>query len=326
MKSFKAMILAAGLATRLRPLTLSRPKVLVPIQNRPLLLWLVEYLYSAGAEEVIVNAYHLSEQLVDYVEREDFPIPVSVRVEKTLLGTGGGIRNVADFWDERSFVVINGDILSSIDLREVVNNHDRSGSAVTLVLKNEPRFNRVQVADDGSILSFSGRFEEGLAFTGIHVLNPEVLAVIPPGIPTSIIDSYLQLISTGEKVMAHVVEEQYWRELGSLEGYLQLHQELFQMERAPFQRLQVGGKAVVHESTRLGTGTRFAGMVCIGADCQLEREVRIQGSVIWNQVQVRAGCSIRGSIIGDGVAVTESLVGEVVGTEGRVQLTGDRGD
>ena len=319
------MILAAGLATRLRPLTLSRPKILVPIQNRPLLLWLVEYLCSAGAEEVIVNAYHLSEQLVDYVEREDFPIPVSVRVEETLLGTGGGISNVADFWDERSFVVINGDILTSIDLREIVSNHERSGAAVTLVLKDEPRFNRVQVADDGSIHSFSGGPKKGLAFTGIQIIDPKVLAAIPPDIPTSVIDCYLQLISTGEKVMAHVVEEQYWRELGSLEGYLQVHQELFQMESAPFQRIQGDGKPVVHESARLGPGTRFAGMVCVGADCQLEREVLIQGSVIWNQVQVRAGCSIRGSIIGDGVEVAESLEGEVVGTEGRVKLAASKG-
>ncbi|NIQ87975.1 MAG: NTP transferase domain-containing protein, partial [Deltaproteobacteria bacterium] len=138
MKSFKAMILAAGLATRLRPLTLSRPKVLVPVQNRPLLDWLVAYLGAGGAEEVIVNTYHLSEKLIEYVESADFPIPVNLRVEKTLLGTGGGIRNVMDFWDHRPFVVINGDILSAIDLQGVLRSHEDSGASVTLVLKDEP--------------------------------------------------------------------------------------------------------------------------------------------------------------------------------------------
>lgn len=314
------MILAAGLATRLRPLTLRRPKILVPIQNRPLLHWLVEYLCSAGAEEVIVNAYHLREKIVDYVERTNFPIPVRVRVEEILLGTGGGIRNVADFWDERSFVVINGDILSSINLKEVLSNHERSGATVTLVLKDEPRFNGVQVARDGRILSFRGGPEKQLAFTGIHLLKPEVLATIPSDIPISIIDCYLQLISAGEKVMAHVIKDQYWRELGSLEGYLQVHQELFQLEKAPFPGLQVGGKPVVHESARLRSGTRFDGMVCIGEECELDNDVVIQGSVIWNQVQVRAGCSIRESIIGDGVVVTESLEGVVIGVEGRDEL------
>jgi len=315
------MILAAGLATRLRPLTLSRPKVLVPVQNRPLLDWLVAYLCSGGAEEVIVNTYHLSEKLIDYVERSDFPIPVHLRVEKTLLGTGGGIRNVTDFWDQRPLVVINGDILSAIDLQGVLCSHEDSGATVTLVLKDEPLFNGVKVASDGRILGFSGDSEQQLAFTGIHVLERRVLAGIPAGTPSSIIDCYLQLIARGEKVMAHVVEDEFWRELGSLNGYLQMHEELFRMARAPVPGLQVDGKAVVHESARLGSGVHFDGMVCIGAECDLEHGVGIQGSVIWEQVTIGSGCSIRDSIIGDGVVVTESLEGVVVGTEGKEALS-----
>jgi len=319
------MILAAGLATRLRPLTNSRPKVLIPIQNRPLLHWLVEYLRGAGAEEVIINGHHLSDKLVDSVQRANFPIPVHVQKEKVLLGTGGGIRNVADFWDERPFMVLNGDILSSIDLREVFIRHESSGATATLVLKDEPRFNRVQVAKDGRILSFSGGPEKHLAFTGIQVLNPEVLAMIPADIPMSIIDCYLQLISKGKKVMAHVVKGQYWRELGSLEGYLQVHQELFQLKETPFQGLQVDEKQIVHDSAILGSHTRLDGMVCIGQECELESEVAIQGSIIWDQVKVKTGCSIQRSIIGDGAVVTESLEGVAVGKEGRVKLTGGSG-
>jgi mannose-1-phosphate guanylyltransferase len=325
MKSFKAMILAAGLATRLRPLTGDRPKVLIPIQNRPLLHWLVEYLCSAGAEEVMVNGYHLSEKLVESVQGANFPIPVHVQMERVLLGTGGGIRNVTDFWDERPFVVINGDILSSVDLREVFLQHENSAATVTLVLKDEPRFNGVRVADDGRILSFTGGPEKHLTFTGIHVLNPEVLAIIPADIPISIIDCYLQLISKGKKVMAHVAGGQYWRELGSLEGYLQVHQELFQLRKAPLQGLQVGGKQVVHQSARLGFNCRLDGMVCIGRKCELDSDVEIQESIIWDQVRVKTGCSIRRSIIGDGVVVTESLEGVVVGTEGRVKLAAGSG-
>jgi len=321
MKSFKAMILAAGLATRLRPLTHSRPKVLIPIQNRPLLYWLVDFLWSAGAEEVIVNGYHLSDKLVDLVERSYFPIPVNVRLEKVLLGTGGGIGNVADFWDERPFVVINGDILTSIDLREVFLKHESSGAMATLVVKDEPLFNRVQVAEDGRILSFAGGPENHLAFTGIQVLSPEILGVIPADIPMSIIDCYLQLISRGEKVMAHVAKEKYWRELGSLEGYLQVHQELFKLRKPPFQGLHVGGRPVVHESARIGSHTKLHGMVCVGRKCEVDSDVILQESVIWDQVIIKAGCSVRNSIIGDGVVVTESLEGVVIGKRGRVKLT-----
>ena len=289
MKPFKAMILAAGLATRLRPLTLSRPKVLIPVQGRPLLRWLVEYLGSSGAEEVVVNGYHLGEKLRDYVDRVDFPIPVHVRLEQILLGTGGGIRNVADFWDDRPFVVVNGDILSSIDLQELLSNHESSGATATLVLKDEPRFNGVRVAEDGRILGFQGGADQHLAFTGIQVMDPRVLANIPPDTPISIIDTYLDLISGGSKIMAHVVKEQFWRELGSPSGYLKVHQEFFQMLSAPLPGLPVGGKPVVQESTRLGSEVRLDGMVCIGADCDLEDGAVVQESVIWDQVQIRAG-------------------------------------
>jgi mannose-1-phosphate guanylyltransferase len=320
MKSFKAMILAAGLATRLQPLTLSRPKVLVPVQNRPLLDWLVAYLCAGGAEEVIVNTYHLSEKLIEYIERSDFPIPVHLRIEKTLLGTGGGIHNVMDFWDQRPLVVINGDILSAIDLQGVLRSHENSGATVTLVLKDEPLFNGVKVASDGRILGFSGGSEQHLAFTGIHVLERRVLDGIPAGIPSSIIDCYLQLIASGEKVMAHVVQDEFWRELGSLYRYLQMHEELFRMSRTPMPGLQVDGKTVVHESARLGSGVHFAGMVCIGAGCDLEHGVGIQRSLIWEQVTIGSGCSIRDSIIGDGVVVRESLEGVVVGAEGKEKI------
>ncbi len=325
MKAFKAMILAAGLGTRLRPLTLSRPKVLIPVQNRPLLRWLVEYLWSAGAEEVIVNGYHLSEKLTDYVEMGDFPIPVHVRVEEVLLGTGGGIFNVADFWDKRPFVVVNGDILSAVDLQEMLSTHHRSGATVTLGLKDEPRFNRVQVANDDRILSFRGDSEQALAFTGIHVLDPQALAGIPSETPISIIDCYLRLISNGAKVMGHVVKEQFWRELGSLDEYLQAHLELFRMKSAPMPGLQVSGEPVVHESARLGSGVRLNGMVCIGAGCDLGNGVLVETSVIWDQVQVRAGCSIRDSIVGDGVAVTESLEGAVISAQGKTHLAAGGG-
>ena len=122
--------------------------------------------------------------------------------------------------------------------------------------------------------------------------------------------------------MAHVVQDEFWRELGSLNGYLQIHEELFRMARAPVPGIQVDGKAVVHESARLGSGVHFDGMVCIGAECDLEHGVGIQRSVIWEQVTIGSGCSIRDCIIGDGVVVTESLEGVVAGAEVKARLAG----
>ena len=120
--------------------------------------------------------------------------------------------------------------------------------------------------------------------------------------------------------MAHVVQDEFWRELGSLNGYLQMHEEFFKMSQTPVPGLQVDGKAVVHESARLGSGNHLDGMVCIGAGCALEHGVGIQRSVLWEHVTIGSGCSIRDSIIGDGVVVTESLEGVVVGSEGRGKI------
>ena len=227
---------------------------------------------------------------------------------------------MADFWDDRPFVVVNGDILSSIDLQKLLSGHQRSGADVTLVLRDEPRFNGVRVAKDGRILSFQGNSDQHLAFTGIHVIEPRVLDNIPADTPMSIIDTYLDLIASGRQVMAHVAREQFWRELGSPEEYLEVHREISQMVSAPLPGLTVGGEPVVHESARLGSGVRLDGMVCIGADCQLENGAVVQGSVIWDQVHIRAGCLVRDCVIGDGVVVTESVEGKVIGSEGRGQI------
>jgi mannose-1-phosphate guanylyltransferase len=302
------MILAAGVGTRLRPLSLTRPKVLAAVQNRPLLHWLIDYLKGAGAEAVILNAHHLGSLLLEHVAAHAFGIPVQVRVEKDLLGTGGGIRNVEDFWDDQPFVVLNGDILSFVDIQEVLRSHKLSEAWATLVLTDEPRFNTVRVTADGRVSDFAHEQQTScLAFTGIHILDRRMLEVIPADTPISIIDCYERAIASGRTVRGHVVKGQFWRELGSLDGYMQAHRDLFHMKNAPMPGLQVGGTPVIHPSARRAAGVKLAGMVCIGAGCHLPDGVSIEESILWERVQVHAGCSVRNSIIGDGVAVRESV-------------------
>ena len=314
---FKAMVLAAGLGTRLRPLTLGRPKVLMPIQNRHLLHLLLDYLRDAGAEAVILNAHHLSDVLATHLASHDLGIPVQVRVESALLGTGGGIRNVADFWDDRPFVVMNGDILSAIDLQGAIRGHLQSRAVATLVLTHEPRFNQVQVEADGRIVRFrDGPPDASLAFTGIQVVSPGVLDVIPPQGASSIIHSYERLIAVGRRVMAHVVRDEYWRELGEVSRYLAVHQEFSRFEKSPIPGLQAGPGSIVHPSARMGKRVRLAGTVCIGADCEVADGATVADSILWERVQVRPGCSVRNSIIGDGVELRESVRDAVVVAEG----------
>jgi NDP-sugar pyrophosphorylase family protein len=112
--------------------------------------------------------------------------------------------------------------------------------------------------------------------------------------------------------MAHVVENQFWRELGTLDGYMQVHQELFHMHRVPLPGLQVNKESAVHPSARLGSGVRLGGMVSIGARCALDTGAVVENSVLWDQVQVRKGCLIKDSIVGDRVIVREPVSNAVV--------------
>jgi mannose-1-phosphate guanylyltransferase len=316
MIGFKAMILAAGLGTRLRPLTLSRPKVLMPVQNRPLLHWVLDYLKRAGAEAVILNAHHLSHVLIAHVGAQDFGIPVQVRVEGRLLGTGGGIRNVVDFWDHRPFVVMNGDILSGVDLQEVLDGHLRRRALATLVLTDEPRFNQVELGVDRRILGFrGGQSDSSLAFTGIQVVSPQVLNDIPAEGASSIIHSYERLIASGGTVMGHVVRGEYWRELGEVATYHEAHREFTGLEESPIPGLQTGVGPVLHPSARMGRGARLIGTVCVGADCDVADGATIEDSILWERVQVGPGCSVKSSIIGDDVEVRKSVKDAVIVAE-----------
>jgi mannose-1-phosphate guanylyltransferase len=228
---------------------------------------------------------------------------------------------VADFWDDRPFVVMNGDILSAIDLQGVVRGHLRSEAVATLVLTDEPRFNQVQVAADGRIVGFKeGRPGASLAFTGIQVVSPEVLDVIPAQGPSSIIQSYERLIAAGRRVLAHVVRDEYWRELGEVTRYFAVHQELSRLESPPIPGLHAGPGAIVHPSVRMGKRVRLAGTVCIGAGCDLADGATVEESILWDHVRVPPGCSVRNSIIGEGVELRESVLDAVIMAESTEHL------
>ena len=140
----KALILAAGLGTRLQPYTLTTPKPLFTLAGRPLLDIHIQNLVDAGCEAVAVNTHHLHTQIAAYIAAQHFAIPVHVRHEPAILGTGGAIRNFADFWDRRPFMVVNADIHAAIDLRAVYEFHLRHRPAATLVLIDHPEFSMSQ--------------------------------------------------------------------------------------------------------------------------------------------------------------------------------------
>ncbi len=218
----KALILSAGFGTRLRPHTERIPKPLFPIGGRPLIDILIGQLVCAGATAIAVNTHHLSDQIIAFLNRQDYPVPVVTRFEPEILGTGGAIKNFSDILNDAPFMVINSDVLTDIDLRRIYAAHLARAFPVTLVLHDHQQFNTVSIDSAGFITGFSGRKRPDdavLAFTGIQVVDPVIFRYIPDSGFVSSIDTYRQLIREGEKVRAEIVRGHYWNDLGIAERY-----------------------------------------------------------------------------------------------------------
>jgi aminoglycoside/choline kinase family phosphotransferase/GTP:adenosylcobinamide-phosphate guanylyltransferase len=219
----KALILAAGLGTRLRPYTLTTPKAMFTLAGRPLLDIHIRNLAAAGCEAVGVNTHHLPGPIRAFVASQRFEIPVALRHEPAILGTGGAIRNWTDFWDQRPFMVINADIFTTIDLRQVYEFHLRHRPAATLVLVDDPEFNTVSVEAGGRVKAFAETRAEApagaLTFTGIQVLDPVVLDYLPARGSGHSIDAFRDMIAAGLTVLALVPQRGEWKDLGTPARY-----------------------------------------------------------------------------------------------------------
>jgi NDP-sugar pyrophosphorylase family protein len=243
----KAMILAAGLGTRLRPLTDHRPKALVEIAGRTLLEITLSRLRAFGIREVMINVHHFADLVLEYLKTNDnFGMRIEVSREEVLLDTGGGLKKAAHFFLEDSsgfanpFILHNVDVISTIDLARMVRWHTEHQALATLAVQDR-QSSRCLLFDEQLHLCGrrSGRDQknelvrscqqvQALAFSGIHVVSPRLFAMtIEEGI-FSIITSYLRLAAQGENILAFRADEYYWRDLGRAENVMQAEQDLKQ--------------------------------------------------------------------------------------------------
>jgi mannose-1-phosphate guanylyltransferase len=229
----KAMILAAGLGTRLRPLTDNRPKALVEIEGRTLLEITLSRLRTFGIREVIINVHHFASMILEYLRTNaDFGMRIEVSREEVLLDTGGGLKKAAYFFLEdpsrleEPFILHNVDVISTIDLRSMVQFHTEHQALATLAVQ-ERETSRYLLFDEQLQLCGrrSGRDHETesvrssqqlqvLAFSGIHVISPRLFALMTEEGIFSIITSYLHLAAHEEKILAFRADDYYWRDLG----------------------------------------------------------------------------------------------------------------
>jgi len=247
----KAMILAAGLGTRLRPLTDDCPKALVEINGRTLLEIALSRLRSFGVREVIINVHHFAGVMVKYLRANDnFGMRIEVSREEALLDTGGGLKKAAHFFvhpkrPEEPFIVHNVDVLSTIDLKRMVQFHNENQALATLAVQDRKTSRYLLFDGPGqlcgrrsagdqepelvrSLSVQSSRQTQELAFCGIHVVSPRLLGMMTEDGAFSIIATYLRLAAQGEKILAFRADEYYWSDLGRPENLAQAAQDLKQ--------------------------------------------------------------------------------------------------
>jgi NDP-sugar pyrophosphorylase family protein/tRNA A-37 threonylcarbamoyl transferase component Bud32 len=230
----KALILCAGLGTRLLPHTRYIPKPLFPINGKPLLDGIIQSLIQAQCRSIMINTHHLHQDIEAFLAGQRYDIPVQTCHEPQILGTGGAIHNVRDFWDQDPFMVINGDIVTDMDLKAVYDFHLHHGHPVTLVLCDFPQINSVSVDANQSVIGFDAgdngpsdpdlskdkrTAARKLTFTGIQVIDPQVLKWIPDAPSSSSIDVYRTLIQNGMAVQACIPENCYWKDIGTPRQY-----------------------------------------------------------------------------------------------------------
>jgi mannose-1-phosphate guanylyltransferase len=322
----RAMVLAAGLGTRLRPLTYEITKPMVPVLDRPVMEHILDLLTRHGFDEVIANLHYFPESI-----REHFGERLSYRVEEELLGTAGGVRACAEFFGDEPFIVISGDALTDIDLTALADRHSKSGGVATLSVKQVPDTREYGVVlhdRDGRITGFQEKPapEEALSNLGncgIYAFSPEIFDYFPerPFVDWAQ-DIFPVLLANDVPFHIHETHE-YWNDIGSLS---ELRQGTFDALDRELQ-LEVEGEEVRPGVTVAGTSplredTEAEGPIWIGHDVHVGAGVRLMGPiVVGDGASIGDGAQLRESILfpGTDVAANAILIGAIAGHGGILQ-------
>ena len=296
----KAMVLAAGLGLRMRPLTLLRAKPVLPVLDRPLIAFTLERLARAGVREAVVNLHHLPETVRAALgSGRRFGLRILYVHEPEILGTGGGPRAVRECLGRGEVLLVNGDMYFDFDLRELVARHRRSGAAATLALRRHPEpgaYSTVVSDRRGRILSIAGKpapAEGTLSmFAGIHVIDPRLLERLPAGVSDSVRDLYLPMLAEGGQLHG-VRHAGAWYDFGRPSLY----------RDAQLRMLSGRGRGQL----LVGRGARVAAAAArrsvIGARSRVAAGARVVSSILWEDVVVEAGARVERAIVTAGGVV-----------------------
>jgi mannose-1-phosphate guanylyltransferase len=313
--ALKAAILAAGLGTRLRPLTYRLPKALLPILNRPLLGLLLDQLKAAGFRRVAVNTHHLALQVQRFLEEQAVEgLEIAVSHEPEILGTGGGLRGLAGVLGGGPFLAVNADIVTDLDLEEIYRFHHEH-AITTMVLHDCPPYNNVWV--DGDRVVSIGAPPAGpgrpLAYTGVQVVSPKIFEHMPDTGPCDLVTAWREALATGQWLEALVVAGHYWQDLGTPGHYLAAHRRLLTDMPSNLASFFPGASdPLVGPGAKVENGVHFGGGVCLGPGATVGAGAFLKNTVIMDKAVILPGITLEDCIVSPGAKVVNSTRGQVI--------------
>jgi mannose-1-phosphate guanylyltransferase/phosphomannomutase len=344
----KAVIMAGGAGTRLRPLTSNQPKPMVPLANRPLMEHIVLLCKRHGFDDLVVTVQFLASLVRQYFGNgEDFGVQLTYATEETPLGTAGSVKNAESALAE-PFVVVSGDALTDIDLAKVAKFHESKGALVTVVLSRQPNpleYGIVIADEEGRIERFLEKPGWGQVFsdtvnTGIYVLDPDVFNYIPEDTPFDFSKELFPLLMEKGAPMFGCVADGYWTDVGTIDAYMAAHHDVLDgrvtIEIPGFEiadRVWVGegaiidadarieGPALLGEHAKVEPGAHLREYCVLGNNAVVKEGAFLQRSVVHDNAYVGPGANLRGALIGRNADVRRNArleEGVVVGDEGFV--------
>jgi len=341
----KAIIMAGGEGSRLRPLTCGIPKPMVPVLNKPIMSYIIGLLKEHKFNDIGITLQYLPEVIRNHFGNgSDYQANLKYFVEKTPLGTAGSVKNAETFLDE-TFIVISGDALTDFNLSEAVDFHRKNGAIATLVLTRVPcplEYGVVITSKDGRINQFLEKPSWGEVFsdtvnTGIYILEPEVLNFVPEGQKFDFSKDLFPLLLKNRKPLFGVVLTGYWCDIGDLRQYLQAHYDFLSGKVGlpiPAKEIRSGiftgndvqidptarinGPVFIGENTTIGRNCSIGQFTVIGLGCTIQEKTSIKRSVLWNNVFTGPGVNLRGAVLGSRVQVQSGsniYEGAVIGSD-----------
>lgn len=321
----KAVIMAGGEGSRLRPLTSLRPKPMVPIFNQPVMEHIVGLVKHHNIEEVVATLAFMPQVIEDFFgDGTEWGVSICYALEETPLGTAGSVKNAEALLEGERFLVISGDALTDIDLSEVIRFHEEKGGMVTLALKSVPdplEFGVVITDDDGRIERFVEKPSWGQVYsdtinTGIYVCEPEILGLMPERETFDFSHDLFPLIMKQGGSLFGIVVDGYWCDIGSLDTYVQAHRDVLDeraMVHIPGVRAKgdlwigegadvhpdalVSGKVVIGKNAKVRAGADIREYTVLGDNVVVGHDARVSHAIVWDDAFVGAGATVRGSVV-----------------------------